>query len=167
MHSPVQRKYAAKAALGACGVGEEKEEMLLKIKNEEYRVKFGVGFVRELDKKYYAQNNTSVKYGLGIETQVPILLTGDPVTLSEFLYVGTYAEEKRPAQADIDGFIDEVEDVEALFDEVIEELKRSNATRVKVGKLQNSLKEQEEEEKARKEAAKQVKKEIREKSMKR
>lgn len=140
--------------------------MLLKIKNEEYRVKFGVGFVRELDKKYYVQNNTSVKYGLGIETQVPLLLTGDPVTLSEFLYVGTFAEEKRPTQADIDAFIDGAEDVEALFDEIIEELKKSNATRIKVGKLQDSLKKQEEEENARKEAANQVKKEIQRKSMK-
>lgn len=141
--------------------------MLLKIKGEEYRVRFGVGFVRELDKKYYVQNNTSVKYGLGIETQVPLLLTGDPVTLSEFLYVGTCAEEKRPAPADVDAFIDGVEDVEVLFDEVIEELKKSNATRVKVGKLQNSLKEQEEAEKARKKAAEAAKKEIRERSMKR
>ncbi len=140
--------------------------MLLKIKNEEYRVKFGVGFVRELDKKYYVQNNTSVKYGLGIETQVPLLLTGDPVTLSEFLYVGTFAEEKRPTQADIDAFIDGAEDVEALFDEIIEELKKSNATRIKVGKLQDSLKKQEEEENVRKEVANQVKKEIQRKSMK-
>ncbi len=141
--------------------------MLLKIKGEEYRVSFGVGFVRELDKKYYVQNNTSVKYGLGIETQIPLLLTGDPVTLSEFLYVGTCAEEKRPIPADVDAFIDEVEDVEALFDEVIEELKKSNATKVKVGKLQNSLKEQEEAEKLRKKAAEASKKEIRGRSMKR
>lgn len=128
--------------------------MILKIKGEEYRVKFGIGFVRELDKKYYVQNNASVKYGLGVETQVPLLLTGDPVTLSEFLYMGTCAEEKRPSQADIDEFLDEVEDIEELFDSVVEELKRSNATRVKVGNLISSLKEQEEKEKAREDAVK-------------
>ena len=81
--------------------------------------------------------------------------------------MGTCAEEKRPIPADVDAFIDEVEDVEALFDEVIEELKKSNATRVKVGKLQNSLKEQEEAEKLRKKAVEASKKEIRGRSMKR
>ena len=54
-----------------------------------------------------------------------------------------------------------------MFDEVIEELKKSNATKVKVGKLQNSLKEQEEAEKLRKKAAEASKKEIRGRSMKR
>lgn len=128
--------------------------MILKIKDKEYRVKFGVGFVRELDKKYYVQGNTSVKYGLGVETQVPNLLTGDPVALAEFLYLGTYAEEKRPSQAEVDAYIDEAEGMETLFDEVIEELRRSNATRVKVGELERNLKEQKELEKARKKAEK-------------
>ena len=57
--------------------------------------------------------------------------------------------------------------MEALFEDVREELKKSNATRVKVGKLQNSLKEQEEAEKLRKKAVEASKKEIRGRSMKR
>lgn len=128
--------------------------MILKIKGEEYRVKFGIGFVRKLDEKYYVQNNTSVKFGLGVETQVPKLLTGDPVTLSEFLYLGMFTEEKRPSQADVDDYLDETEDIDVLFDEVIEELRRSNATRSKLGELEENLKEEEEKEKARKEAEK-------------
>lgn len=142
--------------------------MILKIKGEEYRVKFGIGFVRKLDEKYYVQNNTSVKFGLGVETQVPKLLTGDPVALSEFLYLGTCTEEKRPSQADVDEFLDEAENIEALFDEVIEELRRSNATRSKLGELEENLREEEEREKARKEAERAKKRdgEIPRKSMK-
>jgi hypothetical protein len=140
--------------------------MILKIKDIEYGVKFGIGFVRKLDEKYYVQNNTSVKFGLGVETQVPKLLTGDPVALSEFLYLGTCAEEKRPSQADVDEYLDDAENIDVLFDEVIEELRRSNATRAKLGELEANLKEEEEKEKARKEAEK-AGREIPKKSMKR
>ena len=140
--------------------------MILKIKDTEYRVKFGLGFVRKLDEKYYVQNNTSVKFGLGVETQVPKLLTGDPVALSEFLYLGTCAEEKRPSQADVDEYLDDAENIDVLFDEVIEELRRSNATRAKLGELEANLKEEEEKEKARKEAEK-ADRETPKKSMKR
>lgn len=120
--------------------------MILAINGIDYRVKFGVGFIRELDKKYYTENKTgTVKYGLGIETQVPLLLTNDIVTLAEFLYLGTCAEEKRPTQKEIDDYIDNAEDIEALFAEVIEELRKSNATRIKVGELTESLKAKDQE----------------------
>ena len=119
--------------------------MVLTINGVDYNVKFGVGFVRELDKKYYTENKTkTVKYGLGIETQVPMLLTGDPVVLAEFIYTGTCAEDKRPSQTEVDDFIDTVDDIEELFDSVVEELKRSNATRVKVGELESALKREDE-----------------------
>lgn len=119
--------------------------MILKINGTDYRVKFGVKFVRELDKKYYTENKAgTVKYGLGIETQVPLLLTGDTVALAEILHLGTCTEEPRPSQEQVDEYIDQVKDLEALFDEVFEELKTSNATRIKVGELSKALKDEEE-----------------------
>lgn len=115
--------------------------MILKINGIDYRVKFGVGFVRELDKEYYALNTTgTVKFGLGLETRIPILLTGDLVALSEFLFLGTCTEEKRPSQKEIDDYIDHLEDVDPLLHEVLEELKESNATRSKVGELEKAMK---------------------------
>lgn len=117
--------------------------MIMTINGIDYRVKFGVGFVRELDKKYYTENHAkTLKFGMGIETQVPLLLTGDIVSLSEFLYLGTYAEEKRPTPEEVDAYIDTHDDIEGLFDSVMEELKKSNATRIKVGELAASLKEE-------------------------
>ena len=129
--------------------------MILKLNRTDYRVKFGVGFVRELDKKYYTQNKTgTIKFGLGIESQVPFLLSGDLVVLSEFLFIGTCTEEKRPTQREIDEYIDQLENAEPLFDEVIRELKESNATRIKVGELEKNLKAEEEALKAKEEAEK-------------
>lgn len=129
--------------------------MNLKLNGTDYRVKFGVGFVRELDKKYYTLNKTgTIKFGLGIESQVPFLLSGDLVVLSEFLFLGTCTEEKRPTQGEIDEYIDQLENAEPLFDEVIRELKESNATRIKVGELEKNLKAEEEALKAEEEAKK-------------
>lgn len=129
--------------------------MILKIKGADYRVKFGVGFVRELDKKYYTMNKSgTVKFGLGLETQVPILLSGDLVALSEFLFLGTCTEENRPVQKEVDEYIDRAEDVESLFNEVIKELKESNATRIKMGELEKVLKAEEDALRAKKETLK-------------
>lgn len=129
--------------------------MILKLNGTDYRVKFGVGFVRELDKKYYTQNKTgTIKFGLGIESQVPFLLSGDLVVLSEFLFLGTCTEENRPTQGEIDEYIDQLENAEPLFDEVIRELKKSNATRIKVGELEKNLKAEEAALKAREKAKK-------------
>lgn len=118
--------------------------MILTINGTDYRVKFGIGFIRELDEKYFVKSQSGVKFGTGMETKIPMLLTKDVVTLSEFLYMGTCAEEKRPTQKEVDEYIDGVEDIEKLFGEVVEELKKHNATKLKVKELGDALEKQEE-----------------------
>ncbi len=72
------------------------------------------------------------------------MLTYDPITLSEFLYLGTCTEKKRPSQMDVDAYVDQVEDIDALFDEVIQELKKQNATKKKMEALAADLAEESE-----------------------
>jgi len=108
--------------------------MQLTINGKEYDLNFGIGFLRELDKKYFIERN-GAKFGNSMEMKIPMLLAKDTVTLADVLYVATCALKKRPSQIDIDAFIDSVEDIEAIFDEVIEELKKSNATKSQVAKL--------------------------------
>ncbi len=115
--------------------------MNITIKENDYEVKFGIGFIRELDKKYFVQNQIG-KFGAGLETKIPMLLTNDVITLSEFLYLGTCTDKKRPTQQEIDAYVDETEDIEALFAEVVEELKKQNATKLKMKEFEEALKEQ-------------------------
>ena len=98
--------------------------MVLNINGNDYEVHFGIGFVRKLDEKYFVTNQSGVKFGTGLETKIPMLLANDAVTLSEFLYEGTCTEKKRPTQKDVDMYIDQAEDIDVLFEEVIEELKK-------------------------------------------
>lgn len=103
--------------------------MIITINNKDIELKFGVHFLRILDRIYEEKIGHNIGYGVGIEMTVPKLVARDAVTLSDYLYIGTAREKKRPTQEQIDDYIDQAEDIESLFTEVIEELKKSNASR--------------------------------------
>lgn len=113
--------------------------MILNIKDKEYEIHFGMAFVRALDKKYNTKGAGGSQFGLGLEVAIPKVMSGDTITLAELLYEGTAAEKSRPTQKDIDEYIDNVEDIETLFDEVIDELKKQNATRKRAVKIIESV----------------------------
>ena len=102
--------------------------MQIEINGKEIDLNFGIRFIRELDEKY---NLTVVgkKVGVGIEETIPRILMGNVVALEDVIYAATWTEKKRPTLSEMDDFIDGVEDIEALFNEVIEELKKQNATK--------------------------------------
>ncbi len=115
--------------------------MELTINEKVYNFKFGIGFVRHLDGKSSIEQN-GVQFGIGLETLIPNLLTGNTVTLSDCLFVANKTENPRITQEQLDNYIDdEKTDIDFLFDNVLEELKKSNATKKKAEML---LKEYEE-----------------------
>lgn len=124
--------------------------MVITINGTDYPITFGVGFLRALDEKYYTETKTGVKFGMGLEVKLPMLLANDVITLSEFLYLGTCAEKKRPSPNEVDEYIDTVNDIEHLFEEVVDELKKHNATKLAVTKMLTDLKEAEEAAKGKK-----------------
>lgn len=78
----------------------------------------------------------------GLELKIPMLFTYDTVALSEVIYAGTCTQKVRPAVSDIDEYVENCEDIEKLFDEVISELKKENATRLKMKQLTEELEKQ-------------------------
>jgi hypothetical protein len=112
----------------------------MEIKGTEYEVHFGIKFIRELDKKYEIERE-NMKFGAGLEMIVPLLLGYDATKLSEVLYLSTCTEKKRPNQESVDEYVENHEDIEKLFEEVMDELKNSNATRLKVKDLMEGLEE--------------------------
>lgn len=112
--------------------------MQIKIGEVECTLRFGLKFIRELDEKYYIER-AGVKYGTALENKIPFILTKDPVTLAEFIYSATATEEKRPTQDQVDAYIEEAEDIDALFNEVTSELKNSNVTKHRMIQMEELL----------------------------
>lgn len=119
--------------------------MTVKINGKECELNFGVGFVRDLDQKYFVQSKTGIRFGSGLESRVPMLLSDDVVTLAEFIYLGTARMGNgRPSIQEVDDFIDSANDIKGLSEQVVEELKKSNACRTKVLQLEENIRKEEE-----------------------
>ncbi|WP_273750497.1 tail assembly chaperone [Leuconostoc mesenteroides] len=105
--------------------------MQVKINNKEVELKFGVKFVRELDKVAGLDVN-GASFGMGLTKSVPALNTADPAVLADVIYSASSTNKAfRPSQDDVDNFIDDYDgDLEKLFDDVTKEMSAANAIKV-------------------------------------
>lgn len=105
--------------------------MQVKINNKEVELKFGVKFVRELDKVAGLDVN-GASFGMGLTKSIPALNTADPAVLADVIYSASSTNKAfRPSQDDVDNFIDDYDgDLEKLFDDVTKEMSAANAIKV-------------------------------------
>lgn len=104
--------------------------MKIVLKDKEVELKFGVGFVRELDKLREIDNGKGIKFGAGLMLVLPMLKTLDPAALADVLLASAKATAKfKVSQSDVDNWVDEQANLEAVFDDVNEELTKSNAVK--------------------------------------
>lgn len=111
--------------------------MQVKINNKEVELKFGVKFVRELDKVAGLDVN-GASFGMGLTKSVPALNTADPAVLADVIYSAASTNKAfRPSQDDVDNFIDDYDgDLEKLFDDVTKEMSAANAIKVALKNVQ-------------------------------
>jgi A2 protein len=132
-----------------CDVAQKGDNMKLIINDTEYNFRFGIGFVRHLDGESSIRQN-GITFGVGLESMVTKLTMKDTVALSDTLAAANMTECPRVQTADIDQYIDdETTDIEGLFDKVIDELKKSNATRLKTEEILKTIEEEARAEKAK------------------
>ena len=115
--------------------------MQITINGREIELNFGIRFVRELDKKFHVVLDNGKRIGTGLEETIPMLFTGSIQALEDILQAAVWGAEKKPTQEELDDYLDGVEDVDALFEAVLEELKNQNATRKKTLTLVADLEE--------------------------
>lgn len=103
----------------------------LTIKEKTYSFRFGMGFMREIDKQSYTiVENTNVKKNTGYQFAIADLYDKNPLGLVDILLVANKTEQPRVNRDLLDKYIDEeCEDVAALCDEVLDFLKQGNATK--------------------------------------
>lgn len=117
--------------------------MKIKIQDKSYSFKFGTKFVRELDKEMPVSNN-GIEFGMGLSAKViPELKSYNVNTLSKILLLANKTEPELITLDELDDYIDNVKDIEKLFNEVSKELSESNAGKLAMQNLEQKLKQAE------------------------
>lgn len=121
----------------------------LEINGQVYQFKFGMGFMREINKKLKTPIDgvKDATQNIGLRMAIASVLDGDVEGLVDLLEVANKTETPRVTKALLDEYIDnEDTDIDKLFDDVTDFLSRANATK----KTYNALMQMVEEEKAKK-----------------
>ena len=106
--------------------------MELQIKGQVYQFKFGFGFMREIDKQQIVKAPNGTQQNIGFQMAVGGILDGDAQALEDVLLLANKGQEPRLTADVLAEYIeDEETDVDALFDGVIDFLKKSNVSKKK------------------------------------
>ena len=129
----------------------------LTIRENVYQFNFGMGFLRDINKKYQkpVDGVPDAKENVGLNMMVAGLRVKDCEYLAEVLESANKAQNPRVTRQLIDAYIDDPDtDIDQLFDTVMDFLKTSNATKNVVNQFLQNLDEYEAEQKAKQKAEK-------------
>lgn len=110
----------------------------LEINGQVYEFNFGMGFMREINKRVGTPVDglPDVKKNIGLRYYVASVIDGDLEALVDVLETGNKGQTPRITKNLLDSYIDNPEtDIDALFESVIDFLKSANATKKTVNEL--------------------------------
>lgn len=131
--------------------------MELEINEQIYGFNFGIGFLKEINKKVTMPDESVPKKmkEVGFKYYAAELLDGDVLALIEILKTANVGTEPRITEKMLSDYIDEEStDLDGLFEEVKDFLSKANATKKDYRKMQKAYEEQKEEEEEQKKTAK-------------
>lgn len=117
----------------------------LEIKGQVYDFNFGMGFLRELNKRVSAPVDglPDVKKNIGLQYVIAGVIDGDLEDLVEVLDCANRGKNPRVTKQLLDEYIDnDNTDIELLFESVIDFLKSANATKKTTLSLLEELEKQ-------------------------
>lgn len=104
----------------------------LTMNEQVYQFNFGMGFMREINKKIGipVDGLPNVKKNIGLQYYVALVIDKDVEALVDILDTANKGMNPRITREVLDAYIDDPDtDIDALFDEVIDFLKQTNATK--------------------------------------
>ena len=119
--------------------------MELTINNTVFTFRFGMGFLREINKRVTVpvEGLKDVKQNIGLRYYISGIMDGDVESLVEVLDIANKTESPRLTKAALDSYIESDDtDVDELFKQVIDFLKSANATRKTTGTMLETLEAQ-------------------------
>lgn len=129
--------------------------MELEMNGQRYGFKFGLGFLREMNKKVTMPDESVPKKNkeVGFKYYAALFLDDDVPALIEILETANKGQEPRVTNQVICDYIDDPDtDLDALFEEVKDFLLKANATRKDMKKLADTIEENKRIEEQMKEA---------------
>ena len=117
----------------------------LTIDGQVYAFNFGMGFMREINKKIGVPVDglPDVKKNVGLQYTVAGIIDGDVEALVEALDVANKGNSPRVTKALLDSYIDDTEtDIDKLFEDVLDFLKQANATKKTVAMLLKAIEDE-------------------------
>ena len=117
----------------------------LTINGKVYPFNFGMGFMREINRKVGVPVDglPDVKKNIGLRYHVAGIIDGDLESLVEVLIAANKNLNPRVQAADLDAYIDDANtDIDALFAEVLDFLSNANATKKTVAEIRENIKKQ-------------------------
>ena len=106
--------------------------MELTIKDKVYQFKFGIGFVKEINKtkKRPVDGMPGVEEEIGLAMAVAEVIDGNILALAEVLDLANKGKSPRVTRTDLEDYLDdENTDIDKLFDDVIDFFGKANATK--------------------------------------
>lgn len=114
----------------------------LTIKDTVYQFNFGMGFLREVNKRVIAkgESNTNATKNIGLQYLIGGIMDFDVEALVDVLEAANKMQNPRVTRKMLDDYIDEeCVDIDALFKEVLDFLSNANATKKTVAALQEMV----------------------------
>ena len=116
--------------------------MELTINGQVYQFKFGMGFLREANKTVTETNGNGVKKNSGASYMIAGIFDGNVEDLVNTLDLANKGLEPRVTKALLDNFIDDPKtDIDQLFEDTLDFLKKANATRKTVMAIEKRIEE--------------------------
>lgn len=110
------------------------------IKGTAYPLKFGMGFLREIDTRYKRPIEPNIDKNVGFQYTVASLMDGSSVALEDILLTANKTEKPRLTQSVLDEYLEDKEtDLQALQAEVIGFLDDSNVCALQMKILRTLL----------------------------
>lgn len=120
--------------------------MELEINGKVYAFKAGFAFIREAE-PIKKQNQNGTDQNVGLNFILGSLYDGDVDVLLTALDLMNKGQDPRVSKADLESYIEECEDIEKLFKDILDFLQSANCTRKKAKKFLQMVQEMEERQK--------------------
>lgn len=120
----------------------------LTINEQVYEFNFGMGFMREINKRVGTPVDglPDIKKNIGLQYYIAGVMDGDVESLVDILDVANKGHDPRVTKNLLDAYIDdERTDIDELFDKVIDFLSKANATKNTVKNLRTAIELQKEQ----------------------